>query len=414
MTDTVLPSIRLTQQRPFVLLCIARLFSTLGYQALTVAIGWSIYDITHNAFDLGLVGLIQFMPAVVFTLAIGHIADRYDRRLIVRIAQGVSALAAITVIAALAAHVFSLALLFGAVFLVGCARAFEVPTAHALMPVLVPQSLLSRAVAGWNTANQTAVICGPALGGLIYAVSPPLVCVMCLLFFTTAITLVTLVKVDRPPPRREPPTLSSVLAGIRFVRSRARLLGVISLDLFVTLLGGVTALLPIYAHDILDAGPTGLGLLRSAPAIGALSMSILLARFPVERKIGIKMFSVVALYGLATIVFSLSTSLPLSMVALAVLGASDSISVVIRFSLVQIETPDAMRGRVTAINSLFVGTSNTLGEFESGMLAGLIGAMPAAFLGGLGSLLVAGIWMWLFPALRQIDRFQPAEDAKRV
>ncbi|HET7850905.1 MAG TPA: MFS transporter [Pseudolabrys sp.] len=414
MTDIALDSIRLTQQRPFVLLCIARLFSTLGYQALTVAIGWSIYDITHNAFDLGLVGLIQFMPAVVFTLAIGHIADRYDRRLIVRIAQAVSALAAVTVIAALVAHVFSLALLFGAVFLVGCARAFEVPTAHALMPVLVPPSLLPRAVAGWNTANQTAVICGPALGGLIYAVSPPLVCVMCLVFFTTAITLVTLVKVDRPPPRREPPTLSSVLAGIRFVRSRARLLGVISLDLFVTLLGGVTALLPIYAHDILNAGPTGLGLLRSAPAIGALSMSILLARFPVEAKIGIKMFSVVALYGLATIVFSLSTSLPLSMAALAVLGASDSISVVIRFSLVQIETPDEMRGRVTAINSLFVGTSNTLGEFESGMLAGLIGAMPAAFLGGLGSLLVAGIWMWLFPDLRRLDRFQPANEAKRA
>ncbi|HEU4660704.1 MAG TPA: MFS transporter [Pseudolabrys sp.] len=414
MTDIAIDSMRLTKQRPFVLLCIARLFSTLGYQALTVAIGWSIYDITHNAFDLGLVGLIQFLPAVVFTLAIGHIADRYDRRLIVRIAQAVSAIAAITVFVALVTQMFSLALLFGAVFLVGCARAFEVPTAHALMPVLVSPQLLPRAVAGWNTANQTAVICGPALGGFIYAVSPPLVCIVCLVFFVTAITLVTLVKVDRPAPRREPPTLKSVLAGIGFVRSRSRLLGVISLDLFVTLLGGVTALLPIYASDILNAGPTGLGLLRSAPAIGALSTSIVLARFPVESRIGIKMFSVVALYGLATMVFSVSTSLTLSMIALAVLGASDSISVVIRFSLVQIETPDAMRGRVTAINSLFVGTSNTLGEFESGMLAGFIGAMPAAFIGGLGSLLVAGLWMWLFPDLRRVDRYQPANDGPRV
>lgn len=414
MTAVALASTRLIKQRLFALFWLSRLASTLGYQMLAVAIGWSIYDITHSAFDLGLIGLIQFVPTVVFTLLIGHVADRYDRRLIVRLSQAVNALAAALVLTAFIAHAPSLELLFGAVFLIGCGRAFEVPTAHALVPALVPQSLIARAVASWTSANQTAVICGPALGGLIYAVSPKLVCIICLACFMAAITLVTLVKVDRPLLSREPPTLSSVLAGIEFIRTRMRLLGVISLDLFVMLLGGVTALLPIYARDILDAGPAGLGLLRSAPAIGALSMSILLAHFPIERRIGVKMFAAIALFGIATMAFSLSTWLPLSMTALAVLGASDSVSVVVRFSLVQIETPDTMRGRVTAINSLFVGTSNTLGEFESGMLAALLGAVPSAFVGGLGSLLVAAIWMWLFPDLRRIDRYQPADDAKRA
>ncbi|MGC1466903.1 MAG: MFS transporter [Pseudolabrys sp.] len=414
MTDAAIASMRLTKQQPFVLFWLARLASTLGYQMMAVTIGWSIYDITGSAFDLGLVGLIQFVPAVVFTLLIGHFADRYDRRLIVRVSQTVSAVAAALVLIAFIAHALTLALLFGAVFLIGCGRAFEVPTAHALVPILVPQPLIPRAVASWASASQTAIICGPAAGGLIYAISPMLVCVICLTFFIISIALVTIIKIDRPPPPREPPTLSSVLAGIKFIRTRVRLLGVVSLDLFVTLLGGVTALLPIYARDILDAGPSGLGLLRSAPAIGALTVSVLLAHFPIERRIGIKMFSAVALFGLATIAFSLSAWLPLSMVALAVLGASDSVSVVVRFSLVQIETPDPMRGRVTAINSLFVGTSNTLGEFESGMLAALLGAVPAAFLGGLGSLLVAMTWMWLFPDLRRIDRYEPADDIGRA
>jgi hypothetical protein len=228
--------------------------------------------------------------------------------------------------------------------------------------------------------------------------------------FATSIVLVTLVRIERPPAPREPVTLASVFAGFHFIRNRSRLLGVVTLDLFVVVLGGVTALLPIYARDILDAGPQGLGLLRSAPAIGALATTLFLSWRPIERRIGVVMFSVVALYGVATMIFALSAWLPLSMAALALLGASDSISVVIRFSLVQIETPDAMRGRVSAINYLFVGTSNTLGEFESGLLAALLGAVPSAFIGGLGSLLVAGLWMVLFPSLRRIDRYEPAKD----
>ncbi|MGI8526773.1 MAG: MFS transporter [Pseudolabrys sp.] len=402
-------SLRLIDQRPFVFFWCSRLVSTLGYHMLAVVIGWKIYDLTGSAFDLGLVGLIQFMPAVVFTLLIGQLADRYDRRHLVRLAQATHALAALTVLAGLLSDAITRDWLFVAVFLIGCARAFELPTAHALVPATVAGPLIPRAVAAWTSANQTAVICGPAAGGFLYAVSPVLVCALCFAFFLIAIVLVTLVRVERVATSRQPVTLASVLAGFDFVRRRERLLGVISLDLFVILLGGATALLPIYARDILDAGPAGLGLLSSAPAIGALTTSIILSRYPIERHIGITMFAVVALFGISTMIFALSAWLPLSMAALAVLGASDSVSVVIRFSLVQMETPDAMRGRVSAINYLFVGASNTLGEFESGVLAALIGAVPSAFIGGLGSLLVAAIWMMIFPSLRRVDRYQPAD-----
>jgi MFS family permease len=345
----------------------------------------------------------------VLTLLIGHAADRYDRRLIVRTAQGVYALAAVMITAALLAGALTRDLLFGAVFLLGCARAFESPTAHALAPTLVPGPLVSRAVAAWTSANQTAIICGPALGGLIYTISPILVGTLCLVFFTASITFVSFVRAKGPAANREPPTFASVLAGFEYIRTRRRLLGVITLDLFVVLLGGVTALLPIFARDILAVGPIGLGLLRSAPAAGALITSVVMSRHPVERHIGRKMFAVVGIYGVATILFALSTSFPVSLLVLAVLGASDAVSIVIRFSLVQIETPDDKRGRVSAINYLFVGSSNTLGEFESGAVAAWLGAVPSVLIGGVGSLLIAGIWMLSFPDLRRIDRFEPAD-----
>jgi len=399
----------LMQQRPFVLLCVARMASTVGNQMLAVAIGWQIYAITGSAFDLGLVGLIQFVPAVVLTLLVGHAADRYDRRLIVRAALTAYALAAVLITGGLITHTLSRDTLFAAVFMIGCARAFELPTTHSLMPTVVPEPLLPRAVAAWTSANQFAIISGPAAGGLIYALSPILVGAVCLLFFLTSIALVTLIKVDRPAAPREPPTFASVLAGFDYIRTRRTLLGVITLDLFVVLLGGATALLPIYARDILNTGPTGLGLLRSAPAVGAFLTTLALSRYTVERNVGLKLFAVVAIFGLATIVFSLSTYFPLSLLALALVGASDSVSVVIRFSLVQLETPDAMRGRVNAINYLFVGSSNTLGEFRAGVNAAEFGAVASALIGGLGSLLVAGVWMVLFPDLRHLDRFNTAE-----
>jgi MFS family permease len=413
MSASVLAAPRLMQQRPFVLFWLARLASTMGYHMLAVIIGWQVYELTDSAFDLGLVGLIQFMPAVVLTLLIGHAADRYDRRLIVHTAQSVYALAAVIITVALLLGWLTRDLLFGAVFMIACARAFEMPTAHSLAPTLVPAAMISRAVAAWTSANQVAVICGPALGGLLYTVSPTLVSAVCLVFFCASIVLVSFVRAKGPAASREPPTVASVLAGVEFIWSRPRLLGVITLDLVVVILGGVTALLPIYARDILAVGPIGLGLLRSAPAVGALVISIMLARRPIERHIGRKMFAVVAIYGMTTMVFALSTWFPLSLLALVVLGASDAVSVVIRFSLVQIETPDDKRGRVSAVNYLFVGSSNTLGEFESGTVAAWLGAVASAFIGGFGSLLVAGIWMMLFPALRRIDRFQPADEEKK-
>jgi MFS family permease len=399
----------LIAQRPFALFWLARLTATIGYHMLAVTIGWQIYDLTNSAFDLGLVGLIQFIPAVVLTLLIGHAADRYDRRLIVRTAQGVYAFSALVMFVALLTGILSRDLLFAVVFMIGSARAFEMPTAHATVPSLVPEPLVPRAIAAWSSANQIAVICGPALGGLLYTVSPHLVCAMCLVFFCASISLVMMVCITGQVRAPERPTWASVLAGFEYIRTRQRLLGVITLDLFVVILGGVTALLPIYARDILEAGPAGLGLLRSAPAAGALVTTIILSRTPVERNIGRKMFVVVALYGIATIIFGVSGSLPLSLFALAVLGASDALSVIIRFSLVQIETPDAMRGRVSAINYLFVGSSNTLGEFRAGVNAAWLGAVPSVLVGGIGSLLVAGVWMLLFPDLRRIDRFEPAD-----
>jgi MFS family permease len=414
MSAPSVSSSRLSEHPQFVRLWFVRLCSTLGYHMMVVAIGWKIYAITGDAFDLGLVGLIQFIPAVVFTLLIGHLTDRYDRRTILRGAQATMGAAAALLIVVFLDPTPNVSLLFAAVFLIGTARAFESPASQSLVPAVVPTALLPRATAAWATSNQTGIICGPAAGGLIYAFKPVLVPALAFILFGAAITLVTLIHIERRTPRREPPSLSSVLAGFRYVRQRPRLLGVITLDLFVALLGGVTALLPIYAKDILMAGPIGLGLLRSAPAIGALTMSIVLSHIPVERRIGLKMFAVVALFGAATMLFAVSTWLPLSMAALAILGAADAVSVVIRFTLVQIETPDEMRGRVSAINSLFVSTSNTLGEFESGAVAAWLGAVPSAFIGGLGSLLVAAIWMMIFPALRRVDRFEPADTEERA
>jgi len=405
-SGTSLPLIR---HAPFVLLWVIRLGSTVAYHMLAVVIGWTIYDLTGSAFDLGLIGLIQFVPAVVLTLLIGHVADRYDKRVILRIAHGAHAACALTVLAGFAYGGLTRELLLGAVFVIGCARAFEIPTGHALMPALVPVAILPRATAAWASSNQTATICGPALGGLLYSVSPTATCAVCTMLFTVSAALTLLVRFDRPPASREPPTLRSVLAGFHFIRERPRLLGVVTLDLFVVLLGGVTALLPVFARDILHEGPFGLGLLRSAPAVGALTTMLWLTRRPIERRIGPAMFAVVALYGAATVVFALSTSFALSLAALAVLGASDAVSVVLRFTLVQIETPDAMRGRVSAINALFTGTSNTLGEFESGAVAAWLGAVPSVLIGGIGAILIALTWMRLFPDLRKVDRFEPAE-----
>lgn len=404
----------LIKQRPFVLFWLARLSATMGYHMLAITIGWQVYELTNNPLDLGYIGLIQFIPSVLFTLIVGHAADRYDRRTIVRGAQSLYVLVAVILTFAFSTGMLSRELLFGCVLLIGCARAFEMPTAHTLASTLVPTSMIARAIAAWTSANQTAVICGPALGGLLYTISPVIVTMVCFVFTSTSITLISFVQINSPPAKREPATFASVLAGFEYVWARPRLLGVITLDLFVMLLAGTTALLPIFARDILEVGPIGLGLLRSAPAVGALLTAVWMSYHPVERHIGAKMFAVVAIYGALTIVFGLSTWFPLSLLTLACLGAADAISVVIRFSIVQIETPDEKRGRVSAINYLLVGSSNTLGEFESGLVASWFGAVASVMIGGIGSLLVAAVWMGLFPALRKVDRFEPADDKKNA
>ncbi|TGU74109.1 MFS transporter [Geomonas terrae] len=389
---------------PFRLFWLARVSSSVALQMLAVAVGWQIYALTGSVFYLGLVGLAQFLPMFMLTLAVGHVADRHDRRRIAGTCQVLEG----TALVALALGTWMGWLqkegILAIVFVAGALRAFEGPTMLTLVPWLVPQHLIPRAQAWSASANQTASIAGPALGGLLYALGPTTVYGTAAALFFCASFLLSRIKVERPPASREPATLTSLFAGIAFIKSRQEILGAISLDLFAVLLGGATALLPVFARDILHTGPLGLGLLRAAPALGALAVSLYLARNPLGGRVGRTMFGSVFLFGAATIVFGLSNSFTLSMLSLAVLGAADIVSVVIRSSLVQIETPDDMRGRVSAVNSMFVGTSNQLGEFESGVTAALFGTVPAVLIGGVGTMVVVLLWMRLFPRLLAVDR----------
>lgn len=396
----------LLRNRSFLLFWVVRVSSSLAFQIIAVSVGWQVYSLTNSTFALGMVGLAQFVPQMILTLPAGHIADQYDRRHIMRACQIVEALAAIALAAtALAGHTPPW-LIFLAVAAVGGARAFENPSTSSLLPGLVPTSQLQQAISLTSSAGQTAMILGPAMGGILYALGAGLAYSVITALFLLAALATTLIRLDHTPPRREPLTLTNAFAGIGFIRTRPILLGVITLDLFAVLLGGAVALLPVYAKEILHTGPWGLGLLRSSPAIGALTMSLLLARFPLRHRAGLKMFLAVGIFGAATVVFGLSTWLPLSVAALIVLGAADVVSVVIRSALVQFATPDHMRGRVNAMNMLFIGASNQLGEFESGVTAALLGTVPAVVLGGLGSIVVVLLWMRLFPALRRVNNLE--------
>lgn len=375
----------------------------MAFQGSAVAIGWLIYDRTRNPFDLGLVGLFQFLPMLVLTFVAGHVADQFDRRQIGLVCQVIEALT----MGFIALGVWQGWLptwgVFAAVAVLGAAQAFERPTMAALLPGIVPTAQLQSAVATSTSVMQTALIIGPALGGVLYGfgeVVPFLV--SGLLFLAASYNVLAIEKPASLPPRT-PITFESVFAGVVFIKSKPVMLGTISLDLFAVLLGGATALLPVYARDILHAGPWGLGFLRMAPAVGAVAMSLLLARFPMQHRVGIKMLFAVAIFGAATVVFAFSTSIVLSVAMLVVLGASDTVSVVVRSSLVQLLTPDHMRGRVNAVNSLFIGTSNQLGEFESGIVAGLVGPVAAVAFGGIGTIAIVLIWAGLFPALRKVD-----------
>jgi MFS family permease len=393
------------ESRAFTGYLTARAAATLAYQMAGVAIGWQIYDLTGSPLALGLVGLVQFVPSLLLALYVGHAADRYDRRSIVAIAQCLEALALLFLAAFSLLHLIDRNSILLIVFLLGIARAFEYTTFQTLLPALVTQEELPTAIARNASVRQFGIIVGPVLGGFLYIIGPGVVYITgACLFILAAAILARLRMQRRPQAAREPATLSSLFAGIAYIRSQPVLLGAISLDLFAVLLGGATALLPIFARDILAVGPWGLGMLRAAPAVGAVTASLYLTRKPLQRNVGKIMFTAVAGFGLATIVFALSKSIVLSCLALAVLGWTDMISVVIRASLVQLETPDEMRGRVSAVNAVFIGTSNEFGEFESGVTAAWFGVVPAALLGGVGTLAVVVLWMYLFPQLLRRER----------
>ena len=401
----------LTHQRAFMRMWFARLFGTTGNQMLMVAVGWQMYELTGSAWDLGLVGLYQFLPALLLTLVAGHVVDRVHRGRIIAGCFATQALVALVLIgatqgwgAAASAHWASRELLLGLSVLLGVARAFQMPAQQALTPVLVPPAMLPRAMAFSSGGTQTAVIVGPALGGVIFVAGATAVYAACAALFVTAAVLISLVRYEHAPAPREPLSVRSLLAGVDFVWRQKALLGAVSLDLFAVLLGGATALLPMFAKDILHVGPWGLGLLRSAPAVGAVLTAVVLMRWPLARRVGHTMLAAVALYGVCMVVFGLSTSFVLSVFVLAVSGGADMVSVVVRQTLVQVETPNDMRGRVSAVNSVFIGASNQLGEFESGATAAVMGPLGSVVVGGLGTLLVAALWFKWFPALAHRDR----------
>jgi MFS family permease len=361
-----------------------------------------VYALTHSTFALGMVGLVQFLPMLLLTLVVGQVADRFNRKTIISICQVIEGFTLTLLAISSYLHRLHPVGIFCAVAAIGAARAFEGPSTQALVPGLVEDAKVPQAIAWSTSANQTASIVGPAVGGLLYAFGPHVPYGLCACLFTTAAVLASGIVPKRRMAGKTPVTAQSIFSGIHYIRERKNILGAISLDLFVVLLGGATALLPAYARDILHTGPWGLGLLRLAPAVGALSMAVFLAHHPIRKRAGHRMFAAVMIFGVGTVAFALSRNVFVSMAILCLMGAADVTSVVVRSSLVQLETPDEMRGRVSAVNSLFIGTSNQLGEFESGVTASWFGIVPATIFGGVGSILIALVWMFLFPDLRKL------------
>jgi MFS family permease len=408
----------LLTHRSFLLFLLSRSLSRFSSLIAIVAFGWQVYDLTSSAFALGMMGLAGFLPTALLVFVAGNVADRYERKRILQACQFAEALTALLLAWGAYAGWLNVVDIFIAVLVLGTTAAFENPATAALLPLVVPEGAVQRATALSSGSAQLATITGPALGGIAYAVSPGLPYAMMVVFWLIAAICAGAVQLTRPAAlkgaatRKGSATLKGsatagdLFAGVNFIRNHPAILGTLSLDLFAVLFGGVVALLPIYARDILQTGPWGLGVLRAAPALGALLTTVVLARQPIARRVGMRMFQAVIIYGVATVVFSLSHWMWLSVVALAVLGAADTVSVVIRFSLVQLATPDAMRGRVGAVNFLFINASNNLGQFESGITAALFGAMPAAVLGGVATVAIALLWMRLFPTLRDVERLE--------
>ncbi len=393
----------LLAQRQFMRFWLARIFGVSAHQMLMLAISWHMYELTGSAWDLGLVGLFQFIPALVMALPAGHVIDRLHRGRIFATCMLVLALVAVLLCTATLRGQASRELIFVVAWVLGLTRAFQMPAQQAITPLLVPKHLFQRAIALSSTGVEVSVIGGPAIGGVLYLSGALTVYSVCAVLFTLSMLLTLWVRYEHVV-RHNSLSWQSLFAGVAFVWERKVLLGAISLDLFAVLLGGATALLPIFARDILHVGPDGLGLLRAAPAAGALCMSIIITRWPIQRRVGYKLLAAVAVFGLASSVFGVSDSFVLSLAALAVTGAADNISVVTRLTLMQLETPDEMRGRVAAVNGVFIGASNELGEFESGLTAALWGPVASVVAGGVGTVLIAVSWLKLFPALARRDK----------
>jgi MFS family permease len=407
MSSTVTVGARdLLRDTSFLFFLLSRSLSRFSSQIAAVVIGWQIYDITGSAFDLGMVGLVQFLPTALLVFVAGHTADRFERKRVVQLCQVAEALTTLFLAVSTYAGWLDAVQIYIATFVIGIAGAFESPATAALLPLIAPQGSLQRATAVSSGAAQVATITGPAIGGLAYVFAPSLPYLITVVFWLAGAVLTGLLRPAQQTMMKEQSADDDLYAGVRFIRNNPAILGTISLDLFAVLLGGVVALLPIYARDILEAGPLGLGILRAAPAVGALFMTVVLARHTINRHVGLRMFQAVIIFGVATVVFALSQWMWLSAVSLAILGAADTVSVVIRFSLVQLATPDEMRGRVGAVNFLFINASNQLGQFESGVTAALLGTVPAAVLGGVGTIAIALLWMKLFPSLRKVQRLE--------
>ena len=399
--------------RDFALFWAARFTAILGAQAQAVTLGWQVYEVARqtrsvpeSAFLVGMIGLAQFVPLFLLTLPAGEVADRRDRKTVMALCFGVEAICALVLVGAALAERPPLWIIFAVAALFGAARAFVMPTSTAIGPMLVPRPLLPRAIAFNSLAFQTGAIAGPALGGVLVAISPAVSYGVSVALYGIGAGFLLLIRTSTLPERQHGSRIALIKEGLVYVWRKRIVFGAISLDLVAVLLGGATALLPVFARDVLHAGPDTFGLLRAAPAVGAALVAVTLARRPIHRFAGSWMFGGVALFGVATIVFALSRQVWLSLLALAVLGGADMVSVFIRQTLIQIVTPDPMRGRVAAVSTLFIGASNELAEFESGLVARLLGPVGAALFGGIGALAVTGLWAWLFPDLRQADRLE--------
>lgn len=373
----------------------------------TVAVGWQVYEITHDPLDLGLIGLSQFLPFVLLVLPAGHFADRHLRQKLLSACYGLMLVCALLLLAFSRSELKVVWPVFAVMVLFGVARAFAMPTGQALLPNVVPPALFGRAVAVNSTTWQLSTIVGPAIGGIVYLFGAPVVYATVALLLAAAVVLMFGVRAPAPARSAQSVTFDSLLEGLRFVFRRKIILGAISLDLFAVLFGGAVALLPAYASDILKIGPDGLGLLRAAPGVGAVVVALVFTWKPLAQRVGPAMLWGVALFGVSTVIFGLSESFAVSLAALAVLGAADMVSVYIRHMLVQLETPDEIRGRVSAVSAVFIGASNELGEFESGVTAAWWGVRPAVVVGGVASIAIAGLWARWFPQLARLDRFGP-------